>query len=95
MDHRLSVLFQMDLDGRSVRLVVTGRLTELNHHVLHPVIHRARTLFPPVTVTVDLTGAERIEETAVDLLRGAIDHDKSLDPVKILTPAAVPQRRLS
>ena len=93
MDHKLSVLVQIDLDGRSVRLVVTGCLTELNHHVLHPVIRRARTLLPPVTVTVDLTAAKHIEEIAVDLLCWATDHDKSHSPVIILTPARLPEHR--
>ena len=93
MDRKLSVLVQIDLDGRGLCLVVTGCLTERNHHVLHPVIRRARTLLPPMTVTVDLTGAEHVEATAVDLLRWATDHDKSLSPVKILTSALLHEDR--
>jgi hypothetical protein len=41
---KLSVLVQMDLDNRSVRLVVTGCVTEANQHVLYPLVRRARTL---------------------------------------------------
>ena len=93
VDHKLSVLVQIDLDDRGVRLVVTGCLTERNHHVLHPLIRRARTLAPPVTVTVDLTRTEHVEAIAVDLLRWAIDHDTSLGPVEILSPAPLPQHR--
>ena len=93
VDHKLSVLVQIDLDGRGVRLVVTGCLTERNHHVLHPVIRRTRTLVPPVTVTVDLIATEHIEAIAVDLLRWATDHDKNLSSVKILTPALLPEHR--
>lgn len=93
VNHKLSVLVQMDLDNRSVRLVVTGCVTEANQHVLYPLVRRARTLIPPVTVSVDLTTADHVEAIAVDLLRWAVDHDESapgLSPVRVLAPAQLP-----
>lgn len=93
VNHKLSVLVQMDLENRSVRLVVTGCVTEANQHVLYPLVSRARTLVPPVTVSVDLTAAGHVEAIAVDLLRWAIDHDepaRGVSPVRILTSAPLP-----
>lgn len=93
MDHKLSVLLQVDLDGAYVRLVVTGCLTEDNQHVLHPLVRRARTLLPPVTVSVDLTTAGHVEEIAVDLLRWVVDHDEVVEgagPVVLLVPDGLP-----
>lgn len=90
MDHRLSVLVQIDLDGRHVRLIVTGRLTETNQRALYPVIHRARTLTSTTEVLVDLTCAEHLEATAVDLLSWEIDHgdlSTSGGPVDLALPA--------
>ena len=95
MDHKLSVLVQVDLDGAYVRLLVTGRLTEANQHALHPLIRRARTLLPPVTVSIDLTAAEHVEAIAVDLLRWTVDHDEAMDggsPVEVLVPAVLADR---
>ncbi|HST72147.1 MULTISPECIES: hypothetical protein [Kocuria] len=96
MDHKLSVLVQVDLHGAYVRLVVTGCLTEANQHALHPVVARARTLIPPVTVTVDLTCADHVEAGAVDLLRWAVDHDEAAPaagPVEVVLPAELPEHR--
>jgi hypothetical protein len=93
MDHKLSVLVQIDLDGAYVRLIVTGCLTEANQHVLYPLVRRARALMPPVTVSVDLAAAGHVEPHAVDLLRWAIDHDETLDgvsPVELLIPNGLP-----
>ena len=100
MDHRLSVLVQVDLHGRSVRLVVTGCVTEVNHHVLSPLIRRARLLIPAATVEVELTAAGHVEalavellHRAVELLHRAVDHDPSLEkpsPVRVLLPAELP-----
>ncbi|GAB2598663.1 hypothetical protein GCM10009696_00080 [Kocuria himachalensis] len=93
MDHKISVLVQIDLDGAYVRLAVTGCLTEANQHVLYPLIRRARRLIPPVTVSVDLSAAGHVEATAVDLLRWAIDHDETSDgasPVELLVPNGLP-----
>lgn len=98
MDHRLSVLVQIDLDGAYVRLAVTGCLTEANQHVLYPLIRRARTLIPPVTVSVDLTAADHVEPAAVDLLRWAVDHDESADgasPVQLLVLNGLPSHGLA
>lgn len=93
MDHKLSVLVQIDLHGAYVRLVVTGCVTETNQHVLHPLVARARTLIPPVAVAVDLTGADHVEADAVDLLRWALEHLDSADgagPVEVLTALELP-----
>lgn len=88
MDHKLSVLVQIDLHGAYVRLVVTGCVTQANQHALRPLVARARTLVPPVAVTVDLTCAEHVEAGAVDLLRWALEHDDAgAGPVEVLTAA--------
>lgn len=87
MDHKLSVLVQTDLDGRSVCLLVT----EASQQVLSPLIRR--TLAPAVTNGVDLTAADHVEAAAVDLLRWALDHDRTVrggNPVELLTPAELP-----
>ncbi|MUN62500.1 hypothetical protein GMA12_05000 [Kocuria sediminis] len=94
MDHKLSVLVQVDLDGRYVRLLVTGCLTEANQHALHPLIRRARTLIPPVTVSVDLTAAEHVEGNAVGQLRTAVHDDPTLEgtsPVELLLSGVLPE----
>jgi hypothetical protein len=96
VDHKLSVLVQVDLNGAYLRLVVTGCLTEANQHVLYPLVRRARTLIPPVTVSVDLTAAGHVEAIAVDLLRWAVDHDGTPDgagTVELLVPDALPAHR--
>ncbi|MFE7628870.1 hypothetical protein [Kocuria sp. NPDC057446] len=96
MDHKLSVLVQIDLDGRYVRLLVTGCVTEANQHVLYPLVHRARTLIPPVKVTLDLTCAQHVEAPAVDLLRWALDQDdrdSNTSPVEVLTGEELPHHR--
>jgi hypothetical protein len=96
MDHKLSVLVQIDLHGAYVRLVVTGCVTEANQHVLHPLVARARTLIPPVTVAVDLTGAEHVEAGAVDLLSWALEHADTAagsGSVEVLTAADLPAHR--
>lgn len=77
MKHTLSVLVDIDLDGTSVQLHITGCLTEANQHVLHPLIRRARTLTPSVHVEVDLTSLQHLEPTAVTLLHAAVEHDGS------------------
>lgn len=75
--HTLSVLVDIDLDGTSVQLHITGCLTEANQHVLHPLIRRARTLTPSVHVEVDLASLQHLEPTAVTLLQSAVDHEGS------------------
>jgi hypothetical protein len=93
MDHKLSVLVQIDLDGAYVRLAVTGCLTEANQHVLYPLVRRAQALIPPATVHVDLTAAAQLEPAAVDLVRWGIDHDEPINgvgPVQLLLPRGRP-----
>ena len=68
MHHKPSVLVQVDLDGRHIRLVVSGCVTELNHRALCPLVRRARTLAPDIAVVLDLTTAHHVEPVAVDLL---------------------------
>lgn len=93
MHHKLSVLVQVDLDGRHVRLVVTGCLTEINHRALCPVVRRARTLVPGIAVIVDVTSAHHVEPAAVDLLRWAAEHDDAVEgtqPVSFVLPPELP-----
>ena len=89
MHHKPSVLVQVDLDGRHVRLVVTGRVTEVSHRALCPVVRRARTLVPGIAVIVDVTSAHHVEPEAVDLLRWAVEHEDAVQdtpPVEFVLP---------
>jgi hypothetical protein len=93
MHHKPSVLVQVDLDGRHVRLVVTGCVTELNHRALCPLVRRARTLVPGIAVVVDATSAHHVEPAAVDLLRWAAEHDDAVQgtpPVRFVLPDELP-----
>ncbi|MEX5303653.1 hypothetical protein [Kocuria sabuli] len=93
MHHKLSVLVQVDLDGRHVRLVVTGCVTEVNHRALCPLIRRARTLVPGIAVIVDITSAHHVEPAAVDLLRWAAEHEDAVrdtPSVQFVLPAELP-----
>lgn len=93
MDHKLAVLVQTNDDEAYVRLLVTGCLTKASQQGLYPMIRRARMLVPSVTVTVDLTAAEHVKATGVDLLRWAVDHDETMSgvgPVDILLPDELP-----
>lgn len=86
MGHTLSVVVQVDLEAQYVHLVVTGCLTELNHRGLTPLVRRARTLVPGVTVNIDLTGAHRVDQAALDLLQWSVDHTTEPGgPVHVLT----------
>jgi hypothetical protein len=93
---KLSVTVQVDLDGRNIRILATGCLTEVSQRGLHPLIRRARRLTPGIHVTVDCTGAHHVEAAGVELLRRAIDHDSSADgasPVELLVPTGLPAHR--
>lgn len=93
MHHKLSVLVQVDLDGKHIRLVVTGCVTELNHRALCPLVRRARTLVPGIAVIVDITSAHHVEPAAVDLLRWAAEHEDAVrdtPPVQFVLPAELP-----
>ncbi|MUN63953.1 hypothetical protein GMA12_12525 [Kocuria sediminis] len=93
MHHKLSVLVQVDLDGKHVRLVVTGCVTEVNHRALCPLVRRARTLVPGIAVIVDATAAHHVEPAAVDLLRWAAEHDDAVrgtPPVEFVLPHELP-----
>ncbi|PLC11019.1 hypothetical protein AUQ48_00565 [Kocuria flava] len=93
MHHKLSVLVQVDLDGRTVRLVVTGCLTELNHRALAPLLRRARGLVPGIRVSVDLAAAHHVEAAAVDLLRWTSEHEEAVrgtPPVAFVLPEELP-----
>lgn len=96
MDHHAAVLVQVDHLSASVRLVVSGCLTERNQQAVRPLVVRARTLIPPATVTVDLTGADHVEAAAVDLLRWTFDEDAMLERnglVELLVPDPLPGHR--
>lgn len=47
MDHHAAVLVQVDHLSASVRLVVSGCLTERNQQAVRPLVLSARTLIPP------------------------------------------------
>ena len=78
MDHKISVTVHVDLDGRNVRIVVTGCLTEFSQRALHLLIRRARTLTSNVQVTVDLSEVRHVEPLGLALLRQAVDQDEAV-----------------
>ena len=80
MDPKISVLADIDMDGTYVSLVVTGRLTEANQQGLHPLIRQARSMAPGGVISVDLRGAEDVEDGAVESLRWAIGHNNDTGP---------------
>lgn len=93
MTHKLSVTVQIDLDGKAIRVLVTGCLTAASQRGLQPLIRRARTLTPGIHVTVDCTRAQHVDPAGVELLRGATDHDESaemLRPVEYRFPDPLP-----
>lgn len=91
MQRKISVLLEVDPDGRCVRLSVTGALTRANQQALHSVLRRARTSLPAARVSVDLTCVHELEPATVDLLRGAVEQDAGLSgSVEILEPGAEP-----
>jgi hypothetical protein len=65
---KISVVAVIDLDGKHVRLVVTGELTMDTQTALHPLIRLGRVLTPVTQVVVDLTGARITEAAAVEAL---------------------------
>ncbi|MGX5358225.1 hypothetical protein [Kocuria sp. KH4] len=77
MEPKIAVVVQVDLDGRQVRIVVTGAVTEINQRGLRPLIGRARRLVPGIRVVVDLSAAESVEPAAMDLLRWSAEHENS------------------
>lgn len=90
MGKMLSVVVPVDLHGADVRLVVTGTVTDATQWAVHPLMNRARSILPGAMVWVDLTGADRVEPTAVELLQSALQHDRpdsGAGSVQILTPA--------
>lgn len=93
MEHKLSVLVQVDLDGTSMCLGITGCLTEATQRALHPVMRRALTANPGMQVSVDLRCAEHIEIAGVDLLRSATGNGNALPAarsVHVLLPGVLP-----
>lgn len=91
MQRKISVLVEVDLDGRYVRVDVAGALTRANQQALHSVLRRARTALPAARVGVDLTCVHELEPATVDLLRGTVEHDAELgEAVEILVPEVEP-----
>jgi hypothetical protein len=91
-DPKLSVLVRVDLDGRRLRLIVTGCLSAANQQGLHPVIDRARTLTPAAEVVLDLSTCTPADPAAVALLRAGIEQqgcDRPGGAVEIVAPEPV------
>lgn len=65
---KISVAAVIDLDGKHVRLLVTGDLTMDTQTALHPLIRLAGVLTPVTRVVVDLTNAQITEPAAVEAL---------------------------
>lgn len=85
MNPRLSVVVQVDVDGRHVVLAVMGTLTSHNQQALPPLVARARTLFPEAGLTVDLEQARAAEPAALDLLARSL-RDGHPGTVRITAP---------
>ncbi|MCJ8503769.1 hypothetical protein MRU69_02670 [Kocuria flava] len=64
----ISVVAVIDLDGKHVRLAVTGELTVDTQTALHPLIRLAGVLTPVTRVVVDLTDAQITDTAAVETL---------------------------
>ncbi|WP_422114970.1 hypothetical protein [Brachybacterium sp. UNK5269] len=93
MNHHLSVTVRVDLDLSTVRLAVTGCLTEDSYPSLLALTLRARSLTPSGQITVDLTGSSHVEATGLNLLRAAVDHDEDDSngrPVLFVVPEPLP-----
>ncbi|NKX49307.1 hypothetical protein HER39_01665, partial [Arthrobacter deserti] len=91
MDAKLSVVLQIDLEDKFVNIAVSGSLTETTQKALRPLIQRARSL--GVAVSIDLSGAGRIEPAGLDLLRQTIANvcsGRPGSPVKLLVPEPLP-----
>jgi hypothetical protein len=87
MRNKLSVLVQIDLDGRQVTLAVTGSLTAANQQVLVPLVARALIAFPEAEVTVDLHGTQEAESSAIDILRWSLEAvQPATGPVRVTAP---------
>lgn len=72
MSSKLSVLVQVDLDGRHVAIQVTGALTVVSQQGLHPLIRRGRGLSPGIGVTVDLSVLSSAEPEGLRSLQDAV-----------------------
>jgi len=90
MHPRLSVLVQIDLNGRSVRLVVTGDVTLTNQKALPPLVARARTVFPEATITLDLSASHLVEPLAVELLERHLTHPALIGHPVLISPPVPP-----
>lgn len=98
MDHDPSAIVHTDPGRGYMSLLVTGCLTEASLQALYPLIREARMLAPPVSLTVNLTAAEHVDQAAVDLLRWTLKHDATMDgaiPVEILLPDELPNHHLA
>lgn len=80
MELQLSVVAETTPDQKQVRLVLTGRLTTTNQHMLYPLIHRAHA--SEAEVIIDLTAVDHLETAALDLLRWDIEHHETTHPVR-------------
>lgn len=85
---RLSVLVQIDLNGRTVTLLVTGDVTLTNQKALPPLVARARTVFPEATITLDLSAGHLVEPLALELLERHLTHPALSGPPVLISPPA-------
>lgn len=94
VDHKLSVVVRVEVDGNAVQLVATGCLTEDSQQALLSLIRQARAVNYRVQVTVDLTGTHHVEPAGLNRLRSAVDHDEHEEdpgqPVLFVVPEPLP-----
>jgi hypothetical protein len=65
---KIAVVAVIELDGKHVRLIVTGPLTVDTQSALHPLIRLAGVVTPLARVVVDLTDAQLSDTGAVEAL---------------------------
>jgi len=73
MSHKISILIRADVGRDAIEIYISGCLTEDTRHVLAPQIVKAGTLDPSAPILVDLTQAQHVDSTALDLLRSTVE----------------------
>lgn len=68
MEHRLNVCVCLDTEMSSVRIEVRGCVTARNFRALLPLLTRTKSLASDAQITLDLRGADHLEQDVLDAL---------------------------
>lgn len=92
MPHTLSVTVHVDLDLREIQLAVSGCLTADTQIALLPIVRQARGLEPAPCLTLDMTGAEHVDQDGLVQLQHAIARETvdGTSPVDYRLPEPLP-----